>query len=339
MDSYTFFVNCTANNFFYDYVYKLNHTLSNIALNFFVFTYFLPRFWLLNIFFFFDEFRLLQFWKLNILTSLTVGFYNIHPPILYLSILLGGISIYSYSVLNNFSRVSLLYSSCFSFFLGGYWGLGNSIWGYYWVNDIVEIALLLFLVILLFFSHFFKQSSVVFLYSVNLLFFIFLLVLLRVGLIQTRHSFFNAQNLQNLIVFFSGYTNYNFLLSFFFFQILTWPFVLVCCLPLIFLCSQYLNKLNKSFFLHLLFLVFVSVWVQYAEHNLTVRLGLVKQIFQPFFLNTTLKTGIYLLIVKKKLLVLTSQIFYFTTTKFLFKSIVVIKYIYMYLFFFFFKKR
>lgn len=127
--------------------------------------------------------------------TLSIGTLLIHPCVFYSSVLCGLLSIYtrwSYIFVIQW-RVILFMAIC-SLFLGMYWGLFSYLWGFFWVNDSVEIWLLAFVIQYALYYHMtliaLKGKDIIIL-SLMLGLWLFNI---RLGLVWTRHSFFNTLN-------------------------------------------------------------------------------------------------------------------------------------------------
>lgn len=133
--------------------------------------------------------------------QLLIGYNSWHPMLFYVSILFC-----LFLVLSGFSfvkiRTKFVFASLsFTLILGGYWGLGNSVWGYFWVNDVIELVLLAYIVIVGVFIHTILPkniSLIIFIASCCIGIF---LILLRYGVVFTRHSFFDNKNIKNITIF------------------------------------------------------------------------------------------------------------------------------------------
>lgn len=124
-----------------------------------------------------------------ILYNFTLGYYKIHPPLLYFSLIIFIVYIYKVKFFCKIYFNFVCYTIFLTFMLGSLWSISQSVWGRYWSNDSIEIILLLFFIISLYYTHI--------LYNINnsyKLFFIlqiiFLLSLLRLNFIFTKHNFF-----------------------------------------------------------------------------------------------------------------------------------------------------
>lgn len=226
------------------------------------------------------------------------GTINIHPPLFYLSFLLFFLKL-SYS--SNFFSTSLVffrYSTILNFsvlalYLGGLWGLQSVTWGYVWVNDGIEWSLLLLILFILVQIHSSERKFIV-IYKQFGMFLIFtFLILIRLNIIATRHSFFSQQqatyfilfvfsvasffilNFNNLklpskLLFFSFY---NYVLLFYFFNNNT--------LFLSFLLKYYFSYL--SFYLYYKILNIFQNWIILLLHSIIMLILLSWSISLPYF--------------------------------------------------------
>ena len=144
----------------------------------------------------------------SIIKNFYFGFYKVHPSILYFCLTL----FLSLKICKNlFFKIIhgvLLSLSIFTFFLGSFWALTDSIWGYYWTNDIIESLLLMFILLIYHKIHkiyFYKQIYI----FLNYFFILINLNLLKFNFFFTKHSFIISNNLKFInfffIIIFSNY--------------------------------------------------------------------------------------------------------------------------------------
>ena len=134
-----------------------------------------------------------------ILLNFFFGFYKIHPPLLYIILIL-----YIYWILKKnkiFKHIlqKILNLTVLTFIWGSLWALTQSIWSKYWSNDSIEIILLLII-----FTIFIKiHKSLTYQSNLNnflILIILNLLMLLRLNFIFTKHNFFQKIiNFQNYL--------------------------------------------------------------------------------------------------------------------------------------------
>lgn len=147
-----------------------------------------------------------NYYVLHLIKTLWIGTLNIHPPLFYIFILLFVInSFWTNFYLNKFTKIKLIKYLSLTLFLGGLWGLQSLTWGYIWANDGIEWILFLIIFQLIFCIHSirFENNVINILFSVNIL--LYFLILIRLNLITTRHSFLSNYNL-NFFVY-SLYVN------------------------------------------------------------------------------------------------------------------------------------
>ena len=131
---------------------------------------------------------------LNFINSFIYGFFKIHILLFYVTIIIG-----KFSILNaNYISLKLKYVNTIcliviSFFLGSLWSLYLFDWGYYWTNDSIEYVLLLFILSLIVSVHIWKKSN--YLHNTHILLCIYMLFMLRLNIIHTRHNFFEQNTL------------------------------------------------------------------------------------------------------------------------------------------------
>lgn len=155
-----------------------------------------------------------------LVVPLWVGTLNIHPLLFYVSFLSIFLKfnyrfIFFTNQLFKQTLVRLLFFSTISLFLGGVWGLQSLSWGYLWVNDHIEWTLLLLILFLIQHIHL-PDIRIYFIHiTLSLVVLITFLLLIRLNLVTTRHSFFTKQSILLLVWFIFFY----FLFVIFFFSL------------------------------------------------------------------------------------------------------------------------
>ena len=142
-----------------------------------------------------------------LIQALWVGTINIHPILLYTSIIC--IFFYLFSTCTGyflqkllFSNMNILLLSCLALVLGGFWGTQSLTWGYFWVNDIIEWSLLFLCFFLVYIKHKVQNLYISYFYLSNLCLLFTTLIFIRLNFISTRHSFFSSFNLTLYIIYF-----------------------------------------------------------------------------------------------------------------------------------------
>ena len=201
----------SSKSYYLHYLYGLNYWDTNaiflctLVLMFFNKSVRIFFILLLNFFIKFKFFNI-YFFKKQLPDALLIGTISIHPIMFYffmLIFLIKTLKISSRYVQNwlpmTHSRLSVFLS--ITLILGGFWGAQSTIWGYFWVNDSVEWLLLLAILSLLYSLHRFGMRTLSF-NSFVLIFFLFNLVLMvRLNLFQTRHSFIEQRSLATFLLF------------------------------------------------------------------------------------------------------------------------------------------
>lgn len=154
-----------------------------------------------------------------LVVPLWVGTLNIHPLLFYVSFLSIFLKfnyrfIFFTNQLFKQTLVRLLFFSSISLFLGGVWGLQSLSWGYLWVNDHIEWTLLLLILFLIQHIHFPDIKIYLIYITLSLVVLITFLLLIRLNLVTTRHSFFTKQSILLLVWFIFFY--FLFVIFFFF---------------------------------------------------------------------------------------------------------------------------
>ena len=148
---------------------------------------------ILNIYIFIYYLLLISVAKFNFKISLNfkIGWFRFHTICLYYSILSSfakfiNKTFFLYFKINFFNVTALI---GFSFILGALWSLVNSIWGYFWTNDVIEWLLYLTIIQLLYYLHklnYWNNLYNLFIIFVNFFFF----YLIRNNLLYTKQNFF-----------------------------------------------------------------------------------------------------------------------------------------------------
>lgn len=228
---------CNLNSF------KLNIILLIIYLYCLYYNKFLWKINLLSIFVFIGINDKYNF----ILHNFYLGYYKIHPVLLYFSLIILFCYITELKIFNNFYFFIICVLLLVTFILGSLWSLSQSIWGKYWSNDSIEIILILFFICGIIFMHLLfnlHKNYLIF----NLLQSCLLLILLRLNFIYTKHNFFQKTlNFENLFYLF-----YSFIISKFYIKIIKNKFLKKISIftILIYLCiiQIFLNLININFF-------------------------------------------------------------------------------------------
>ena len=212
--------------------------------------------------------------------ALLIGYNNIHPILFYIFLFSALFYLLIDDVQQIFTLDKITRGAILTLFLGGLWGAGNSAWGFFWVNDHIELSLLKYisLLLLLLHTHVLEKRRKNIFIVLSLL--VLQLLALRWGFVFTRHSFFNLNALVNVFKFFIFLCNTavslfplffisaDDLSGFFLF------FLLVYAL-LLFLKSR--TTLFKNVNLHITILVLTLAWLKIKPHNLTIFIG-----FNPY---------------------------------------------------------
>lgn len=201
----------TVKSCYLHYLYGLNYWDTNAificVVILVIFNKFFKWFFLLLLNFFIKfKFFTLYFLKKQLPDALLIGTITIHPLMFYFFMLIFLIKTlkintkYTHNLLPiNKNKLSLFLFITLA--LGGFWGLQSTIWGYFWVNDSVEWLLLLAILSLLYSMHKFDIKFLNF-NAFILTFLLFNLVLMvRLNLFQTRHSFIEQRSLAILLLF------------------------------------------------------------------------------------------------------------------------------------------
>ena len=268
------FVSYFVNNLSYLLIVWLNITKNNIFLIINIISIFFQQFsynfYLFFIYFFNNFSKVNNCNHINI--NLIYGLTDIHPPLFYITL----VFFFNILLLTNNNKFYLklkiiFYIGSYTMILGGFWGLGNFTWGFFWLNDPIEVILLfiILLVILILHTYMFKSKQYKFIY---ILFFIFIyLISFRIGFVNTRHNFFNIKNLSNLILsyFFALFIIQKNFFKFFFFLIIFNFFKFFLFFISTFFI-RFLSILSRYLMgVHIFFFSLLVIFFKYKENNIS----------------------------------------------------------------------
>lgn len=201
----------TTNSYYLDYIFSLNYWDANTFLLLAIFLLFIPIKPSLVLFFCYKLLVCYIHTKplvavKHLVDSLYIGTITIHPLLFYVSLILlllrclQSMRQYS-STLLMFRGTTLVYLLTLTLLLGGFWGFQSTIWGYFWVNDAVEILLLLSILYLVWKLHTPVNSCSY--YNTFLVIFIVLdlILVVRLNLLPTRHNFIQQTNTLTFVAF------------------------------------------------------------------------------------------------------------------------------------------
>lgn len=195
----------TISSNYLDYLFGLNYWNSNVLfLVLIISLYTRINFKILQLYLFKT---LLSYSVLNLLIekkklieTLHIGTIVIHPILFYFCLVFLTIKVLRLLSWQSLNLFQLTYSRLnhyltFTLILGGFWGFQSTVWGYFWVNDMVEWLLLMCIIYSL--VHFHKPiHSKKILQPVQVLFILLNFILIvRLNLIPTRHSFIQNTDL------------------------------------------------------------------------------------------------------------------------------------------------
>lgn len=203
--------------------------------------------------------------------ELIIGYNSWHPPLFYVSVILTVFLFWQTEQSVKLFIKWILSVAVITLILGGYWGLGNSVWGYFWVNDVIELMLLFYILAILLYIHFVcNKYNKVNVLTILLCGFIFLF-LLRHGLVFTRHSFFNTKNLTNTLIICVVFFIYNGLSHIILpiLLILLYPGLYLVLLQLIGKGWHYLGHRVILLVTHSLIFILALSWVKFKTLALT----------------------------------------------------------------------
>lgn len=236
-------------------------------INFFMNTY------VMVYFFIFESFNINIKKCTSIDFSLVYGLTNIHPLFFYASLISILLVIFSKSNTKIYIKViNIFYLSLYSMYLGGFWGLGNSSWGFFWLNDSIELVLVFTIVLITSYIH---MQLTVKNYILFLFIFIFItlyLIFFRFSLLTTRHNFFNIKSINNILILnliFFFFQKIKFNLSYI--NILLYNNLKILFLNLLYFFKKYFYLYSKShIFYHVSIFSFIMLFLKYRENNISI---------------------------------------------------------------------
>lgn len=230
--------------------------------------------------------------------QLVVGYNNIHPVLFYLAFLAVFFFIAPFEFIGGCKSTSISSVAAISLVLGGYWGLNNTAWGFFWVNDFIEWILLLLVILSFSLFHHRQVTRSLSLYLIMTASLFLLIILSRYGFIFTRHSFFDLNKSVNYLF---AYTLLNV-------QSTIWLVVVFFYFSQATIFISILNSwqvVDVRFFsrtymtaLHLIIIVFALAWIQYTPLHQTLKADVYDLALVNEFTVLTTKTYLYVLLTK-----------------------------------------
>lgn len=249
----------------YYWVWALNNSFLNTLLLFITFFFLLKKFtksffiWLPLTGHFLYQIRLDSWQPI----SLLVGFNNIHPFFFYTALFMTSYLIINYEKFLYLRLVFLFKIGAGALLLGGYWGVGNSVWGFFWVDDAIEYILLAMCLLVTVYFHVRVRPAWSFYYFLALIYLFGALLSFRWGLHFTRHNFLD-NNLINIFSFYLIFFKIKFLI---FIYIVKTNIKFLFFFVLLFLVSTQLplEKLIESRLatIHIILLLLYVSWLRY----------------------------------------------------------------------------
>lgn len=200
-------------------------------------------------------YSLLSLWVKGLLYGLNL----IHPLLFYFIII--NLFIYLNFNFKNFKTTisTIFYIAVFSLCLGMIWGSINDGWGFFWTNDLIELVLLFYIILITIIVH--KIHLNIFKYVLIYIVISVLLIFVRFNIVFSVHSFFISSKIKSFYLWiyswlqFIACNNYSILIYYLLLFILIFYYFI-----LFYINSKklYLNNFYITL-LHLtIFLVFIS---------------------------------------------------------------------------------
>lgn len=255
---------------------------------------------------------------------LVLGYNSIHPYIFYGSIvLLVFFLLYANNNNNNILINSIFLFSSFGFLLGSFWGWGNSIWGFFWVNDKIEQLFFSILLLLIIRFHVINNSISVYLVIIGVLSICFNLFLVRIGLSLTRHNFFDISTLVNISLYTFLWVDLN-KIFYIIISVLTGKLLLIIILLWLVNCTKtnYLIYKTKLKLVHILICIFFISWLKFKEANtIYIYIKKINIVVNTIYTLHNIQTLFFLILMKKKLILFKFFLFSFYFFKILVKTV------------------
>lgn len=258
--------------------------------------------------------------QIDCVPQLLVGYNNVHPLLFYSAAILLYTLTTPAETLGKISNLTVFIIGACSLILGGYWGLNNTAWGYFWVNDFIELILLTICVLALIRSHQRNYLMSQLYGCVSLFYIIALIIGSRHGLVFTRHSFFDLTKITSVSILYPlSVCKVHYLAVL---KIL--PLVISCTLFL--LLVQAIKTISLQAFqkLHLLFLHMITAvlfitWLKQAPLHYSI--AVIKQMYLavPVFLNKSMVAAMFQFSKYK------TTVYLITNTLFLHKKVYILK--------------
>ena len=207
----------------------------------------------------------------NITVNYIITLIKVHPIILYIKLLFIIIYLLKFNIqCLNILLIRLVSLSFFTLITGSYWGLNNSQWGYFWLNDNIEWFLLIYFIYLINLLHNYKHNLNIKKINKIIKINFFFLILIRYNIINTLHNFFMNDDNKNLFKLKSkNVINYLF----------TYIYIIIIKFIIVVLNNNKLNKYNNKYYLSILYLIFIYLYINIIFKIITT-------IFIIFFITT-----------------------------------------------------
>ncbi len=214
--------------------------------------------------------KIISFFRMPVF--LVMGYNSIHPYIFYFSFVLLIVFFFNQNKINyNITLRFIFLFACFGFILGSFWGWGNSIWSFFWVNDKIEQVFFYIILVTLFRIHVSSNNIVCSVFILISLVIIEHLLLIRFGFSLTRHNFFDIRQLINisfgLVIFFINFGGVGVVVIIIIFN-LTFSKFYYLILLLICVKKDYIKYNFQNKFWHCLIFFFFISWLKFKEYNI-----------------------------------------------------------------------
>lgn len=270
--TYTFKFFFIKYEFIYTWIKNLNHPWWNYFCLVSIFFFFIGNFMPLIYFLIFLGFTpvVFSYTKGLIPETLLIGYNNIHPPLLYIGVISYLFILLKYEFFI-FKKKSILIILIIAFYLGALWGCGNSVWGFFWVNDKIELILLLYTLSFISLIHKNINNKMIKIFLIYIYLLFISILMLRWGLKFTRHNFFDFTKGHNFI--------FSYLIT-----IRVYSFIYSYILVMIFYSFNYISvvlflltlffynktKFMKNIILHIFLSILFISWLKFKTNNFIV---------------------------------------------------------------------
>lgn len=268
-----------------------------------------------------------KYFQIDCVPQLLIGYNNVHPLLFYSATVLLATLTTPCETVGKMTNLTVFIIGVCSLILGGYWGLNNTAWGYFWVNDFIELILLTICVLVLIRSHQRNYLMSQLYGCVSLFYIIALIVGSRHGLVFTRHSFFDLTKITNVSILYPlSVCKLHYLVVLKILPLIINGILFLLLVRAIETISiQAFQKLSLLF-LHMIIAVLFITWLKQAPLHYSI--AVIKQMYltAPVFLNKSMVAAVFQFSKYK------TTVYLITNTLFLHQKVYILKHVAVVLF-------